>query len=404
MTANTASSSTMPRHPTYSIFTHSVGYHTASHSLLTKLDAIASAGIQGVEIFTDDLWAFAQSSTFTAILSATASVASSASGELLTPPDSPLSRPAQLRKPSASEEKDCYSAYGKCTYDEAQRELAAAAYVAKYCEARALAVVCLQPLRDVEGWVRDEDRSSAMERVRSRFAVMQALNTELLLICSSNTPAPLTTGDTAAIVRDFRHISAMASEFSAATGHSVKVGYEALSWGAHVDVWSHAWHVVRDTARDNVGLILDSFNTLAREFADPCSPTGIQEPADRTLASLSASIARIADVPGDKIFLLQIGDACRMPKPLLPSPREDEPRPARMIWSRSSRLFPCEVERGAFMPVAQFVRAVVKAGYSGAWSIEVFNDSLDDADGAVPAEHAVRARAGLDRLVEAVYA
>ncbi len=56
------------------------------------------------------------------------------------------------------------------------------------------------------------------------------------------------------------------------------------------------------------------------------------------------------------------------------------------------------------MPVKEFVRAVVDAGYKGAWSIEVFNDSLDDDKKEVPMEHARRAREGLDRLVEVVFA
>ncbi|TKY88057.1 hypothetical protein EX895_003153 [Sporisorium graminicola] len=400
--SSSSSASTMTPHPKYSIFTHSVGYHTANHSLLAKLDAIADAGLHAVEIFTDDLWTFSQSPAFASILSASSSAASTgASGELLTPPDSPLSRHANLRKTPAL----TYNANGTCTFEQAQLEVAAAAYIRQYCECKGLEIVCLQPQRDVEGWVSHDDRQAAMERVRSRFAVMQALNTSLLLICSQNTRAPQTTGDPATIVRDFREISTMASEFTAASGHPIRIGYEALSWGAHIDVWSQAWAIVRDTDRDNIGLILDSFNTLGREFADPCSPTGIQEPAALTLSNLHSSIKRIVDeVPGDKIFLLQIGDAKRMPAPLLPSPRQDEPRPSRMIWSRSSRLFPCEQDKGGFMPVAEFVAAAVKAGYKGPWSIEVFNDSLDDADEQVPRVHATRARAGLDRLVEVVYA
>ncbi|KAI3489754.1 hypothetical protein L1887_46125 [Cichorium endivia] len=69
-----------------------------------------------------------------------------------------------------------------------------------------------------------------------------------------------------------------------------------------------------------------------------------------------------------------------------------------MIWSRSSRLFPCEYDQGAFMPVPAFVDRVVKAGYKGPWSIEVFNDSLNDTSRDTTRSHATRARAGLDRL------
>lgn len=390
--------------PTYSIFTHSVGYHTRGHSLLAKLDAIAAAGIRGVEIFTDDLWYFSQSEAFASILACSPSCSSETA--LLTPPDSPLARHSYIHsKTPPPAEEVCCNAYGTCTREASQLEIAAAKYISSYCAERGLEVICLQPLRDVEGWVEEVDREAAMARVRSRFDVMQALNTSLLLICSNNTPAPRTTGDLASLVRDFTRISDMASSFTRQTGHVVRVGYEALSWGSHVDLWSQAWAVVKSTNRSNIGLILDSFNTLGREFADPCSPSGIQEPIPHTLSALATSLKRITtEVPGEKVFLLQIGDAKRMPTPLLPSPREGEERPSRMIWSRSSRLFPCEESRGAFMPVKEFVGAVVDAGYKGAWSIEVFNDSLDDAAAKVPREHATRAREGLDRLVEVVFA
>ena len=69
--------------PKYSIFTHSVGYHTANHDLLSKLDHIAAAGFQAIELFTDDLYQFSRSPLFSSILS---------SSRPLSPPDSPLSR------------------------------------------------------------------------------------------------------------------------------------------------------------------------------------------------------------------------------------------------------------------------------------------------------------------------
>ncbi|KAJ9475988.1 hypothetical protein PHBOTO_006061 [Pseudozyma hubeiensis] len=382
--------------PTYSIFTHSVGYHTSNHTLLSKLDSIATVGIQQVEIFTDDLWVFAQSEEFSNILKVESC---QGRGELLTPPDSPLSKPALLK----GKEEKCYSSTGECTAEERRREVEAAEYIRKYCEERGMRVSCLQPLRDVEGWVGETERVEAMERVRGRFEVMRALGTNLLLICSSNTPAPRTTGDANTIVRDFLEISDLALQFTQSTGWPIKVGYEALSWGAHIDLWSQAWNIVRTVNRPNIGLIFDSFNTLAREFADPCSTSGIQEPISSTLSALERSIDKISQVPGDKIFLLQIGDARKMPSPLEPSPREGEPRPSRMIWSRSSRLYPCEQSRGGFMPVEAFVRKVVQAGYRGVWSIEVFNSELEQEGVEVERSAARRAREGLDRLVEVVF-
>ncbi|PWZ03571.1 xylose isomerase-like protein [Testicularia cyperi] len=400
----------LAQQPKYGIFTHSVGYHTQGHCLLDKLRAIADAGIDGVEIFSDDLYEFSKSQTFARLSSG-----SPQHDSLLTPPDSPLAKHRKLSSSSVASSssssssspvlESTYNAYGACSTFELDQEIRAAEYVADFCRSLGLEIYNLQPLRDIEGWVDAKDREVAMERVKSRFPVMKALGTELLLICSNNAKAPQTTGDLDTLVKDFTQISDMAYHFAEVEGHNIKVGFEALSWGAHVDVWQQAWEVVRTTDRDNIGLILDSFNTLGRQFADPCTVSGIQEPVAATYAALESNLELLStSVPASKIFFLQIGDACRMPAPLEPSPNANEPRPARMIWSRSSRLFPCEFDRGAFMPVKDFIAAVAKTGYSGPWSIEVFNNSLDDANPTVPLSHATRARAGLDRLVEQVAA
>lgn len=72
-------------------------------------------------------------------------------------------------------------------------------------------------------------------------------------------------------------------------------------------------------------------------------------------------------------------------------------------WSRSHRLFPNESHLGAYLPVARFSDAVVATGYSGPWSLEVFNDSLADERKEVPAEHAQRGFAGLSSAVKEAY-
>ncbi|KAL9933229.1 hypothetical protein V8E36_007947 [Tilletia maclaganii] len=187
------------------------------------------------------------------------------------------------------------------------------------------------------------------------------------------------------------------------TFQPIKIGYEALSWGTHVDLWRSAWSIVQSAARPNIGIVLDSFNTIAREWADPCSPTGISQPehlADQRLADSIAQMGRALDP--EKIFFLQIADARRLRAPLPPSPNKDEPRPARMIWSRANRLFPLESERGAFLPILGFVTAVARLGYQGPWSVEVFSDSIHDEDEGVPREHIDRGYRSLERLVEAV--
>lgn len=58
-------------------------------------------------------------------------------------------------------------------------------------------------------------------------------------------------------------------------------------WGRHIDDYHNAWEIVRRADHPQIGLILDSYHTLARGI-DP------------------ESIHRI---PGEKIFFVQLADA-----------------------------------------------------------------------------------------------
>ena len=413
--------------PVFSTFTHSVGAHTAGHSLPSKLRAIAQAGYTAVEIFQDDLDSFMDSDEFQAVY------------KCQTPPDSPshthaglvlspgknaehgegMARGSAVAKPPLDESKSAWNAHGACTPSQVTKEIFCASYVGGLCNTLGLQVLTLQPMRDVEGWTSPRDRLAAFKRVQSRFPVMRALGTDLMIVCSNNQAAPATTGDVDTLANDLRELADAAAQYeesvSASTSTApavspsqskrpIRIAYEALSWGAHVDKWSQAWAVVKRVNRANVGICFDSFNTLGREFADPCSVTGIQEPETLTRTALRQSLDDIASVPADKIFFLQVGDARKLAEPLKASPSEEEPRPARMIWSRSNRLFPGEEQQGAFMPVTDFVKAVtLRAGYKGPWSIEVFNSSLHDEGTAVQDEHARRGFQGLSWLVKQVY-
>lgn len=56
------------------------------------------------------------------------------------------------------------------------------------------------------------------------------------------------------------------------------------------------------------------------------------------------------------------------------------------------------------MPVSLFTEAVMKTGYQGWWSLEVFNTSLADKDKESPRKHGVRGLKGLSRLWDEVRA
>lgn len=152
-------------------------------------------------------------------------------------------------------------------------------------------------------------------------------------------------------------------------------------------------------------MIIDSFNSLAREYADPYTPSGLQRSTSASASFLARHLADlVATIPGEKIFLFQIADA-GLPAPSSPlstPPPHDSGIPRLQPWSRNCRLFPMETQRGAFLPVAQYAKAVLATGYTGDLSLEVFNASLGDKGSQVPVEHAARGYTALTKLDKAL--
>ncbi len=122
-----------------------------------------------------------------------------------------------------------------------------------------LEIMLFQPFRDFEG-LPEPHRQRAFDRAERKFDLMLELGTDLVLICSSVSPHALGGIDRAA--SDLRELGDRAQK------RGLRVGYEALAWGRHVNDHRDAWEIVRRASHPNVGLILDSFHTLARKI-DP---------------------------------------------------------------------------------------------------------------------------------------
>jgi 4-hydroxyphenylpyruvate dioxygenase len=82
------------------------------------------------------------------------------------------------------------------------------------------------------------------------------------------------------------------------------------------------------------------------------------------------------------------------------SPPADPSVPRLLPWSRGHRLFPLEETRGAYLPVLKFCEAIVRTGYNGPWSLEVFNKSLSSPRAETCLEHAERGYSGLKHVVD----
>ncbi|MFH8249833.1 bifunctional sugar phosphate isomerase/epimerase/4-hydroxyphenylpyruvate dioxygenase family protein [Microbacterium sp. B2969] len=208
-----------------------------------------------------------------------------------------------------------------------------------------------QPMRDVEGVDEDAFRD-VLRRAEAKFGLMQRLGIDVVLCCSN--VATATIDDDEVSASQLRRLGELAR------GYGIRIAFEALAWGRFVDDYRRAWRIARLADHPAVGVCLDSFHILSRGH-DP---------------------AAIEQIPGEKIFFLQLADAPALSMDVL-------------SWSRHHRLFPGE---GSF-DLTRFLTHVVRAGYTGPVSLEVFNDTFRQTDVRSTAVHARRSLRWLEDAV-----
>ncbi|MEV5314677.1 TIM barrel protein [Streptomyces sp. NPDC052610] len=219
------------------------------------------------------------------------------------------------------------------------------------CADLGLSIDLYQPMRDLEA-VPAEEFARGLRRARHKFELTRRLGADTVLVCSS--VSPLAVDDDALAAEQLSGLADAAAEYG------VRIAYEALAWGRHVNTYDHAWRIVEAAGHPALGTCLDSFHILSRGS----DPKGIE------------------DIPGEKIFFLQLADAPLLAMDVLQ-------------WSRHYRCFPGQ---GGF-DVAGLVRHVLHTGYSGPLSLEVFNDVFRQAEAGPTA---VDARRSLLLLQETV--
>ncbi|PRX50388.1 4-hydroxyphenylpyruvate dioxygenase [Prauserella shujinwangii] len=229
--------------------------------------------------------------------------------------------------------------------------------VRERCAELGLSLDLYQPFRDFEAVGPDQLRRN-LRRAEHKFDLMERLGTDTILVCSSVSADAVDDDELAAA-----QLRALAER---AERRGLRVAYEALAWGRHVDTWEHAWDIVRRGDHPALGLCLDSFHVLSRA-GDGSGVT---------------SMSGISGIDGDKLFFLQLADAPRLHMDVLQ-------------WSRHHRLFPGQ---GAF-DLVTFTGHVLAAGYRGPLSLEVFNDVFRQSE---PRRAAVDAMRSLVALEEAV--
>lgn len=222
------------------------------------------------------------------------------------------------------------------------------AAIRRRCADLGLSIDLYQPFRDFEG-VAPERLAANLRRAARKFDVLAELGADTMLVCSS--VAAEADGDDKLAAAQLTELA----ELAAARG--MRVAYEALAWGRHVNDYRHAWEIVAAADHPALGVCLDSFHILSRGD----DPAGIRA------------------IPGDKIFFLQLADAPRLGMDVLQ-------------WSRHYRCFPGQ---GDF-DLTTFTGHVLAAGYRGPLSLEVFNDVFRQADPERTATDALRSLIALE--------
>ena len=214
--------------------------------------------------------------------------------------------------------------------------------VRKMADDLGLEIVGLQPMRDFEGMPGDM-RQRNFERAQRKFDLMNELGTHMLCICSNVSEDSL--GEPERLADDLGELADLAAQ------RGFSIGYEAMAWGRHTHDWMQAHNLIERANRPNLGVVLDSFHIFARK--NPIAP--------------------IANIKPQHIALVQINDA----PGLLMDP---------ISLSRHHRCFPGQGD----WPINDFLEYTLATGYSGALSLEIFNDQFRGAPAAAIARDGMR--------------
>lgn len=223
--------------------------------------------------------------------------------------------------------------------------------------ASGLKVAGFEVLRDFEG-LGGRFLEYKIDLAKSMMRMMQQVGADLLLVSSSTSPQA--SGDRETIVQHLRLLSTLATPLG------IRIGFEALAWGRHINDYHTAWELIEEIDRKNVGLVLDTFHLFCRGL-----------PLDELYRK-----------PMDKVFLVQLSDAMCDYVPVLEE---------MVDLSLHHRFFPGEGEHS--VGLVDMVQRLEQAGYTGPYAFEVSNDDYLHCPAPLVVEKAIKS---VDWLVESL--
>jgi 2-keto-myo-inositol isomerase len=197
-----------------------------------------------------------------------------------------------------------------------------------------------------------EDYAKIQARCRQLCGYAQKLGCDKIVVVPSPTPQG---GASRAQIRA-ESVRVLWEMGEMAQPYGVKLAFEFLGFGwCSVRTLGQCWEIVQETARDNVGLVIDTCHFYAG----------------------GSSLRSIGGVAPDKVLIFHINDVEERPKETI----ED-----------AHRLLPGE----GVIPLDDILKRLKKTGFDGLCSIELFRPAYWERP---PAELAAAARAATMRVV-----
>ncbi|WWC69589.1 uncharacterized protein I206_103532 [Kwoniella pini CBS 10737] len=272
-----------------------------------------------------------------------------------------------------------------------------------------LSVLAIQPLNQFDGWPEGSKRADWVKRKAEKWLTLcSRLKVELIQVgandyAEANAPDSKTS-------EDLRWLA----ELGASLEPPVKIAYEPWCFSKRVNTWEKAWELVQLANHPNLGMCIDVAHfPLAPSYGwNPATGEGWE------IKQNDEMLDRLKEVPGEKIFYLEISDVL---KPVIPLGKgssfdewNDENKPPRgdiFTWSICGRPLPfvgkdagrnvkSEDDLGGGR-VLESVKAILSTGFKGPIMWEFFEAiSMEKDDSDVPEIYAQACRVAEKALDE----
>ncbi|EKM57748.1 uncharacterized protein PHACADRAFT_170959 [Phanerochaete carnosa HHB-10118-sp] len=232
----------------------------------------------------------------------------------------------------------------------------AAKKVRGLCHELGIEVLVVHPFSTYEGYGDAQKKKQGLGRAQAWFRVLR--------VGSSDDPD--SSCDFDVIARDLCELADLAAK----QDPPIRIAYEMWAWGVHVNTWENTWDICRRVDRPNFGVCLDTFQICARAYASPVSSSRVLPDAQKKLQASLINLSKT--VPASKIFYFQIFDGSKNAGSL-------------DMFAAGLGAGTVLGGFGGYLPVLDVIREVLRTGWRGPWSYEVFyGESMGKDDVGVP--------------------